>query len=75
MSISQISSQIAAVTLKLPDSSQFRVDGSQIGRDSLALAAKLPRPDPAVILRISHVPESMPSSSEFYKNYKSLATS
>jgi len=72
VSVSQISTLTAY--LRLPNNEQFQVDGTQIGRTSMALGAKLPRPDPAVILRISHIPETMPSVTEYSKRYQSQAS-
>lgn len=61
---------LAPAQLKLPDNARFSIDGHRIGQRSTAMAAELPKADPAVILNISRIPEALSSANEFAKTYK-----
>ncbi|HAB48094.1 MAG: hypothetical protein EBT36_10840 [Betaproteobacteria bacterium] len=68
--IARYAVSLAPPQLKLPDSARFSVDGQRIGQLSTSMAAKLPRPDPAVIMNITRVSEYLSSANEFAKTYQ-----
>ncbi|MBU6382524.1 MAG: hypothetical protein EB114_09445 [Betaproteobacteria bacterium] len=69
-SLSHYASAISTAQLRLPDNAQFSVDGRRIAQAATSMAAKLPKPDPAVIINITRVSDSLPSVSEFSKLYQ-----
>ncbi len=58
--IERYAATMAPPSLILPDYQRFRIDGHRIGERSMALAAKLPQPEPAAIIAISRVSASIP---------------
>ena len=43
---------LSPVSLVLPQYERFQIDGQRIGERTLAMAAKLPQPEPAAIIAI-----------------------
>jgi hypothetical protein len=68
--LAQYASALAPAQLRLPDNAQYSVDGQRIGQLSTSMAAKLPRPDPAVIINITRVSDFISSANEFAKTYQ-----
>jgi hypothetical protein len=54
---------LSPVSLVLPQYERFQIDGQRIGERTLAMAAKLPQPEPAAIIAISRAASSMPTIS------------
>ena len=55
---------LSPVSLVLPQYERFQIDGQRIGERTLAMAAKLPQPEPAAIIAISRAASSMPTISQ-----------
>lgn len=70
LALAHYAAALAPAQLKLPDNSQFSIDGHRIGQQTASMAAKLTRVDPAVIITISKVAEYMSSANEFAKTYQ-----
>jgi hypothetical protein len=50
---------LSPVSLVLPQYERFQIDGQRIGERTLAMAAKLPQPEPAAIIALSKAASSM----------------
>ncbi|NBT07000.1 MAG: hypothetical protein EBS54_09965 [Betaproteobacteria bacterium] len=55
---------LSPVSLVLPEYERFQIDGQRIGERTVAMAAKLPQPEPAAIIAISRAASSMPTISQ-----------
>ena len=55
---------LSPVSLVLPEYKRFQIDGQRIGERTVAMAAKLPQPEPAAIIAISRAASSMPTTGQ-----------
>jgi hypothetical protein len=62
--INGYAANLSPVSLVLPQYERFQMDGQRIGERAVAMAAKLPQPEPAAILAISRAASSMPAISQ-----------
>jgi hypothetical protein len=70
--IDRYAANLAPPSLILPEYQRFRMDGQGIGERSMAMAAKLPRPEPAAIIAISKVSASMPQLAKLDQATKTI---
>jgi hypothetical protein len=70
--IDRYAANLAPPSLILPEYQRFRIDGQGIGERSMAMAAKLPRPEPAAIIAISRVSASMPQVAKLDQTTKTI---
>jgi hypothetical protein len=70
--IDRYAANFAPPSLILPEYQRFRIDGQGIGERSMAMAAKLPRPEPAAIIAISRVSTSMPQVAKLEQTTKTI---
>jgi hypothetical protein len=69
-SLTRYAAQFATPQLQLPHNERFSVDARRIQQTSVSLAARLPTAQPAVVLDITKVSESIPDAKEFSKAYQ-----
>ena len=70
--IDRYAANLAPPSLILPEYQRFRMDGQGIGERSMAMAAKLPRREPAAIIAISKVSASMPQVTKLDQATKTI---